>query len=351
MTETPLDIPIKAPHVEASLAQTHIRAAITPTNHPLLAYDLLVPKDWAFSSEFGPVTQMLLQPEGLGFFVGGADPHAPVIAVTATPCPFEVPPDAWIREALHAEGWTTVKERWFPGSNGLFFDITGTRSVDDVELVRRTSVRVDSGRLLAVNTMCGRSYWDAVKESFWAAHATFALENPQNNPCLENWLRTSAQQPEFQVSHPASWVPERAEPSADSSGLHLRLTDPDETVLLGYLLVRAERVHAEPTVAKLVAQTAAMMARSGVALIGSAHPVPIEQDPRAEAVEGWMAGFRQAGKLGDSEIDVRFDFIERPNRIFTLLGFGPKRSDDVLTSLRVQRAYEIARATVKSVES
>ena len=351
MTETPLDIPYKAPHVEATLAQTHVRAVITPTNHPLLTYDLLVPKGWAFSSEFGPVTQMLLVPEGLGFFAGGADPHAPVIAVTATPCPFEVPPDAWIREALRAEGWTTVKERWFPGSNGMFFDITGTRTVDDVELVRRTSIRVDFGRLLAVNTMCGRPYWDAVKESFWAAHATFALESPQNNPCLENWLRTSVPQPDFQVSHPSSWVPERAEPNADSSGLHLRLTDPDETVLLGYLLVHCERKLAEPVLAKLAATTAAKIERSGVTLLGSAHPVTFEQDPRAEAVEGWLAGYRQDGKLGDAEIEVRFDFVERPHLIFTLLGFGPKRTDDVLTSLRVQRAYEIARATLKALES
>lgn len=351
MAETPLDIPIKAPHVEATLAQTHVRAVITPTNHPLLAYDLLVPKGWAFSSEFGPVTQMLFQPEGLGFFAGGGDPHAPVIAVTATPCPFEVPPDAWIREALRIEGWTPVKERWIPGPNGLFFDITGTRTVDDVMLVRRTSIRVDYGRLLAVNTLCGRPYWDAVKETFWAAHATFALQNPQKNPCLENWLSTSARQPDFQVSHPTSWAPERAESSEDSSGLHLRLIDADESVLLGYLLVHAERKHAEPVVAKLAATTAAKIERSGITLLGEAHPVTFEQDPRAEAVAGWLAGFRQDGKLGDTEIDVRFDFIERPNLVFTLLGFSPKRSDDVLTSLRVQRAYEIARATIRALES
>jgi hypothetical protein len=170
------------------------------------------------------------------------------------------------------------------------------------------------------------------------------------NSCLENWLVTSAQQPDFQVSHPSSWVPERAEPSADSSGLHFRLTDPDETVLLGYLLVHAERKLSEPVVSKLAATTAAKIERSGITLLGSAHPITFEQDPRAQAVEGWLAGFRQDGKLGDAEIDVRFDFVERPNLVFTLLGFGPKRSDDVLTSLRVQRAYEIARATIKALE-
>ena len=135
MTAPPIDIPLMAPQLTATLEQTHVAFHVTPENHPLLAYQLVIPKTWAFSKAFGPVSTGPLVTEGLGFFARSADPRSPVIAVTLTAIPFEVPIDAWGRLAFAAEGWQVVDARWFAGALGLFFDVVGTRVRDGVVLV------------------------------------------------------------------------------------------------------------------------------------------------------------------------------------------------------------------------
>jgi len=132
-----LDIPVTAPRVTATLEQTHVTFQATPSANPLFAYRLAIPKAWAYSAAFGPVPDGPFATQGLGFMTGSARPGAPVVAVTVTPLPFEIPVDTWARLSLAAEGWTIVAARWFPGAKGLFFDITGTRTkskaVEDVD--------------------------------------------------------------------------------------------------------------------------------------------------------------------------------------------------------------------------
>lgn len=351
MPDTPLDIPNKAPSVQARLSETHVRAEITP-NDPHFAYDLLVPKGWAYSSELGPVTHMLLQAESLGFFAAAADSGAPVIAVTRTPCPIEVPLDGWARLTLAREGWNVVATQWFPGPNGVFFDATATRLVDDVEHVRRTSVRVARGSLIAVNCMCGRASWDAVKETFWAAHVTFAMLDP-GEPNLEHWLRAGTTQPAFHTVHPQSWEAEPAQVPADvtdRSGLHLRLLDTQAHTLLAYLVVRAERnpfPQGPPPTAELVRSATTMIESSGVALTSAPKPLARRDDIRAAAVAGWIGGFAATATMGSAEIDVRLDFVELSPLVFTLVLCSPKLADDALVALRAQRAFEIVRAGIE----
>src|SRR4249919_1659595 len=100
MPTPPLDIPVKAPNTLARMEQTHARVEITPNGDDTLRYDMALPKDWAIAKEFGPVPDGLFQERGLGIFAPALEPESPRIAVTATPVPFELPVDAWVRHVL-----------------------------------------------------------------------------------------------------------------------------------------------------------------------------------------------------------------------------------------------------------
>jgi len=349
MPDNPLDIPNKTPNVSAHLAETHVRAEIEPDD-PKLTFDLLVPKTWAFSSELGPVRHMLFHPAGLGFFTAAIDPGAPVIAVTAAPCPFEVPIDTWALLSAAHEGWTVIASQWFPGPYGLFFELTATRVVDEIEHVRRTSVRPGHGAIVAVNCMCARSYWDAVKETFWAAHVTFALLQ-KTEPNLEHWLRAHVEQPAFSTVYPASWDAEPAEVDGDQrSGLHLRLIDAEGKKLLAYLVVKAERnPFAEPLpLPELWNEARRMAEASGVAITSSPRHTSTHDDVRALAVPGWLGGYLADAHWGTTDIALRVGFVARGGLIFTLVSCSPKLQDDTLVALRAQRAFEIVRAGLET---
>jgi hypothetical protein len=340
-----LDIPQHVPSVADDLAESYVRAEITP-NDPKLAFDLLIPKTWAVSSELGPVRHMLFHAAGLCFFTPVTEESGPVIAVTAAPCPFDIPIDRWALLSAAHEGWSVVASRWFPGSAGLFFELTATRMVDDVEYVRRTSVRIGQGSIVSVNSMCTRPQWDAVKEAFWTAHLTFALLQ-KDESSLEHWLRARVQRPAFSTVYPASW---QAEPVpgqvGQSSGLHVRLVDASAQTLLAYLVVKAER-NPFPKPLPLIElwHEARRTAQSaGVAMTSSPQQTTPGEDVRAAAVPGWLGGFVADARLGTADIAFRVGFVARSELIFSVSLCSPKLQDDTLVALRAERAFEIVRA-------
>src|SRR4051794_29719410 len=150
-TTTPIDIPYGAPTLLDSIEQTHVNLRLTPNEDSKLAYQLGVPKTWAYSKTFGPVVEGLMTPQGLGFFAGSIDPAAPVIAVTVTQFPFEIPVDAWVKLTLARDGYKVIAARYFPGPHGLFFDATAVRVVEERQEVVRTTARVDGSRIFSVN--------------------------------------------------------------------------------------------------------------------------------------------------------------------------------------------------------
>jgi hypothetical protein len=350
----PIDIPHQAPNVEAHVEQTHVRFELTPNGDAGLAFDLLVPKDWAYSKSFGPVTQTLLQAQGLGFFMQSAERGSPVIGITVTRCPFEVALDVFARHLVTSEGWTVLACNWFPGPKGMFYEVTAQRIAEDkLELIRRTSVRLDHGRIFGVTCMCARAHWDAVKETFWAAHVTFALLNGTDDESSEPWKRAVAKQPDFLTVYPASWTAEQAKSKSDMrSGIHLRLIDRDGRTLLAYLLVQAERRQAgiEPSLPELVAAASGIAQKAGIQLTQDPRPIPDGEDFRAGAVDGWLAGYRCDAKLGAAEIQVRYAFVARPTVIFKFVLLSPKLEDDPLTHMRAQRTLEIARSRARTIE-
>ena len=87
----PLDIPYAAPTLGDVIEKVFANLQITPNDDPALVYRLGVPAQWAFSRHLGPVVEELLLPEGLGFFAGSPEPGSPVVAVTVTRFPFEMP--------------------------------------------------------------------------------------------------------------------------------------------------------------------------------------------------------------------------------------------------------------------
>jgi hypothetical protein len=346
----PISIPTSAPTLTAAIEQTHVLFKLTPNSDSTLAFELLVPKPWAYSSEFGPVISTLLHPQGLGFFVESLAPGAPVIAVTVTRCPFEIPIDVWARLSFEHEGWTILASQWYPGPNGVFFDLSASRHEDDIELIRRSSIRVDQGRIFSVNCICAKSHWDANKETFWLAHASFALQQGSGNATLENHARASAEQPAFHFGYPVSWTPERAVPHSDAvSGVHLRLIDRERQVLLAYLIVQARHkpTSARSSLAPLVSEATTMLEKATVEFKSAAHLLSDDADPRGEAVPGWLGDFSTSGRLAGSDIQVRMSFIDRANTVFSLALLSPLLEDDRLVSLRAQRVLEIVRSTLR----
>ena len=348
MAAPALDIPIAAPNVLRTMEQTHVCLELTPGDDPRLAYNLAIPRQWGYSAEFGPVAHGLLRVQGIGFFAGSTEPHAPVIAVTQTPVPFEVPIDAWARQSFSAEGWQILRAQWFPGPNGLFYDVTAERTTSGVHEVRRSSLRNLGSDIISVNCFCAREWWEGAKEIFWTAHATFKLLAPPHTR-MEAWAEAPVdREPRFAVAYPLSWSAEEAEGSEpDISGLHLRLADAKNETLLAYVQtkLRKRAPGAAPDLDALRASAAAQLQRGGVRITAPLEPLPEDEDPRAIAVKGWLGGFEGEGQLGSAIVRLRVGFVDREGHDATFVMISPRLADDPLTALRAQRAFEIARAT------
>jgi hypothetical protein len=129
MAEAALDIPVTAPSVIPNMERTHARLTVTPNDDAKLVYDFAIPKSWTYAKQFGPTESGLLVTQGLGIFnPPDAQAEGPVVAVTVTTIPFEVPIDTWARAELAHDGWEIVAGSWFPGAFGLFYDVTAVRT-------------------------------------------------------------------------------------------------------------------------------------------------------------------------------------------------------------------------------
>jgi len=345
-----LDIPFEAFETLAQLDQTHTIVETIPDGDESRAYALAIPSAWAYAKKFGPVTDALLVPRGIGYFSSGVEADDPVVSVTATRVPFEVPIDHWTRASFIGEGWTVVRGVWFPGPHGSMFDLVGTRIVGDIELVRRTTVRNDGITLFSVSTVCSRKVWNTYKKILWVSHLTFRLTRGQNERRMEPWLGAVAATPSFRIAYPQSWESELA-PShqGEISGVHLRLLDAQQQTLMAYVLVRAKRLDAIPqrSLRALIKATTVLLERSEIRPVGQLLPPSDTEDPRAVAIEGWLGGVIGDGTLGTAEITLRLGFLERKGLLFTLVLCGPKREQDPLTAFRATRAFEIARLTIE----
>lgn len=347
-----LDIPYEAPHVLKDIHSTHARFQVEPAHDPTLAFDLALPRAWGQSAQFGPVADGVLQERGLCFFTASLERGAPIVAVTATPVPFELAIDAWLRSAFAREGWRVVSGRWFAGPNGLFYDLTGLRTRGDQVFVRRSSARADGARIICVNSMCSRERWDTIKEDFWTAHATFALATPSGGSQMEPWLRARTRGLMFETAYPLSWSSELAEPATqDNSGIHIRLADPAQDKLFAYILVRAQRrPHFETeSLATWLDDALGMLGRSGLEQTSGPRRLGEDEDPRSIGVDGWRGGYTGEGRVAEADLVWRLGFVERNGIVFTIALYAPRESDDLLSALRGRRAFEIARGGIELV--
>ena len=342
-----IDIPNKAPDVLANMAQTHANVDVESDEDPSLNFNLALPKSWVQRKAPASFRQALFPARALATFApepknGGA---VAVVAAVA-PITHEIPLDVWSRATFEQEGYQIVDAHWFPGPNGLFFDITGRRTEPNGEIVRRSSVRQDGARLFLLNAISPIDQWDEVKGNIWAAHVTFELLNARGGT-VEERRTIIARDPAFRVEYPESWEGEVGK-SRDRgvSGVHLRLPTPDNTDLAAYLFVRAAAA-ADGGVDALVERTIQIAAKSGVS--AQAKPVRLsdEEDPRSIAVEGWLGGYSVPARMGTADIILKVGFVRREGLDFTFLLCSPQPSADLLSALRAQRALEIARASLE----
>jgi len=343
----PLDIPMMAPQLVATLEKTHVKARFAPQATPDLAVQVIVPKDWRLakpaSASDGAVT--------LGSAVGPPELGSPAITASAATPGFEVPLDAWLRESFARTGHTIVALHAFPGVHGVYFEATGTRLHDGAEEVRRSSVRADGGHIFAVTCLVPRAHWDEVKDSCWVAHDGLTLEKQTGNTRLEKWLTAEGKHPDFRMAYPASWdtttVPP---PRAKSSVVDVRLAK-DSQATPARLQVTVEPLSAGPSIASLDHLRDATLERArglGFVANGPLDRLTEDNDPRSIAVTGWLGGFAGKGRLGSSDGVVRMGFIRHDGHLTTFLEVAPEPAGDTTLALRAQRAFEIARATVEA---
>jgi hypothetical protein len=341
-----IDVPFAAPHANTTMAETHTRVSVTPNEDEQLAYDLILPKGWAYSKEFGPTAKGLMQTQGLGFFAATAEQDGPVIATTVSTVPFEVPIDAWARLSFAETGWSLIAEGWFPGPYGLIYDLTGVREHEGAWHVRRTSVRVRGTQIFSLNSMCGERLWNEFKESFWVAHLSFELEL-KGPTQMEPWLAGIAEHPHFQFGYPASWNAEtKATDEEGTSAVDVRLLNRQGDNLQAYLQVVARQRkpgEAAPVLALYEREAHGLLEKAGLQPQAPPRQLTLAEDPRSEAVTGWLGGFACEGIMQGGRVSTRTGFLDRAGAMFTFTLIGPLLEDDALTYLRAQRAFEIAR--------
>lgn len=332
---------------------------VTPNDDPALAFRLGVPGDWASAKRAEPALEKSLAPQGLGSFASSAEPGSPVVSVSVTRFPFEVPVDAWVRHTLAQQGYTLVAGRYFPGPNSIFYDATATRGSGDQEEVLRTTAHADGGRVFSVNTLCARRHWDAAKETFWVAHVSFKLLDGTGSSQLEARKQFYAEHPDFRISHPLSWSAEPVKSEwKDVSAGDLRLLDDAGKVLLGYVQVKAQRDSSPSTALPLAALRDEALAklRKSFNYVSSRPFLPLteQDDPRGGAVNGWLGGFAGEEKVSengsDTDVAVRLGFVRRGGVTFSLIGLSAPVRDDTLAAFRTQRAFEIARDTLEPAD-
>lgn len=343
------DIPMTAPSVTSQMEETHMRLSILPNDDSSLSYDLAIPKTWAYSKQFGPVTTGLLETQGIGFFASTTHPDGPVIAATVTAVPFEIPLDTWARISLTHEGWEIVDAKWFPGPYGLIFDLTGRRMLGESQQIRRTTIRARGSQIFSLNCMCSHAQWNHHKEVFWVAHLSFEL-GLKGSTRMEPWLAGIAERPDFQFGFPASWSAEPKTPQPGVTSLvDVRLLDAAAERLLAYLQVTArQRANGEAAPVLILHQreSQSLLVAAGFVASGEPRQLTTEDDPRAEAVEGWLGSFTWDGTMKGGAVSARTGFMDRAGTTFVFTLISPRLTDDPLIALRAQRAFEIARSSL-----
>jgi hypothetical protein len=220
----------------------------------------------------------------------------------------------------------------------------------------RTTAHTDGGRVFSVNTLCARSHWEAAKEIFWVAHVSFKLLAGTGVAQLETWKHFEAEDPDFRISYPFSWTAEPVSSAwAGVSAVDLRLLDAEGRVLLGYVQIKALRDSTQSSQLPLSALRDDCLdkLRRSFGYTPSQPFVPLTEadDPRGEAVDGWLGGFAGEEKASDNGSDtavaVRLGFIRRGGVTFSLIALSAPVRDDALAALRTQRAFEIARDTLE----
>ena len=343
----PPDVSYSPAHMSDDMLSEYQRIEIGDDADPTLKFDTLVPKAWAQVAKHEPIEHLLGSRTLIVMAPNRLAPGAPRAIVSVAKPQWELPLDAWARMQLTRAGYEEVSGRWFPGANGLYFDITGQRrNQSGRDLVRRFTVHYDGAHVFEMETSCARELWDRHKEDFLRAHATFELHN-RTGRTTEPRLTASTVKPGFAVSYPASWSAERsASRVATVSGIQLRLIKPDGATLAAYLVIKAERA---PEAALDALREAALATLRGTPIEPSSKltALAVDEDPRAEAVEGWLGGYTAKAKMGSEDAALRFGFLRRGPLNISMIMLSPKPADDAMVSLRAQRCFEIARSSLE----
>lgn len=321
------------------------------TSDPALGHRLVAPKAWSILQKDLEERPKPFEASTVSIVARSNEPSSPRVTVAVRDVPFEVPVDGLTRHALTGEGWAIERARWLPSPQGAYFDVVALRSIDGTPWVRRTTARAAGGRIFEVNALAQRSAWDAEQDALWASGASFELHHGAGRTRFETWHRYAGGRPALELAYPESWQAEAVSSApAQVSAVDLRAVDAAGKALLGYVQVRAATADAGQPASpnERVAAVVQKLEKENVRVDGAVRRLSDDDDPRSIAVKGWQGTFAAAMKMPDgSAAELRIGLLDRPGLDVRILGLGPSRADDPIASLRVQRAFEIARETLK----
>ena len=124
--------------------------------------------------------------------------------------------------------------------------------------------------------------------------------------------------------------------------------------MLAYVQVKVELLaHGAPIASLEQLRDKSLEKLKGIGFVagGPLSRLTEDDDPRSMVVAGWLGGFvgngRTSGSTGSGDATARVGFVRRDSYLATFLVLSPTVHDDTMVALRAQRAFEIARATLR----
>jgi hypothetical protein len=344
MNDAKLLFPVSGIDLEG-LSETHQLVRFTPNNDPSLAFSLVLPKNWAMVKELGP------QPAGIGdltkiglFTETPLGPAAANLQVFMSRVPFEIGLRDWIEYQAETFGTKIISAQEYQFAIGAVIDAGGVYGPPQAQQVVRMVAHSDSGRIFMVVAAVAESRYNVLQKNIAIAVSSFKLLTSSGSDSLEPSLKTTVSNPDFSVSHPASWIAKDvAKRLPGKSGIDLVLMKDQQ--LMSYLRAKAitDEVAATDSSGSKLKTANEELAEAGVALTANWQK---DLDPAINAISDASGLLIAPGTLNGIPIELRFALVHRGPLWFAVILISVLKTSDRILWMRSKRAYEIALATV-----
>jgi hypothetical protein len=348
----------------ADIAQTHRSVAIAPQGRDDLTFSLMLPNEWQDDPASATAPGDGANWTTLAVFA--RKPAAPewnanhwgMVSVLWQRLQFEVRLDEWTAAQLLGMGMEIQTIRLWSDARGIVIDagVTGTGTLDansasaaSMPTIMRIMVRSDGQDVFAVIGMATESAYPAMIREFLVAGASFALGREPRG-LAEPIQVAKAENPNFQIAYPASWVHQaQAVPPGITGKSALNLVLVIDDLLKGFIRIKAVdmRVAGVVSTESLLSDTAAELAEASVTLQQPWAPL---QDPIIHAIPNLVEAHLSSGQIQGSSYEVHFGAVRADPIVFCVTALTLPLQAEPISSMRGHRAYEIALRSVQTVD-